>query len=279
MSSTSFERVKIDKLKNHRLNAQVFGEISSSKEDTEFVASIKSRGILQPLIVTADFTVISGHRRRQGAGRAGLLEVPCIVRRDLVDQADIDRAWFDANRNREMTIEQKARWFKVLEKIESDKAEKRQKTGKSDLASNLTQGRKLEASTVAAKEVGMSRNTAKAAAAVVDVIDKKEKAGDTETAEKLRQTLNTKSVRAARKEADRVSGKPEPEKPAKVKNGAEKSPAKLIDKLTREHISPLVKGLDSVARIIGERGPNYETADNHLNGLIGAFKELKGGKA
>ncbi len=217
--TTQFEIIRVGKLRNHRLNGQVFGDIGDNPGDDDFIQSIRERGVLQPLIVSADFTIISGHRRRQGAIEAGLEEVPCIIRSDLSEQSDIDFAWFDTNRNREMTTEQKARWFKALEGIESERARKRLKTKQIQPPANLPEARngegeaektsspQGEAAEIAAKQVGMSRKTAKAAAAVVDVIDAKEQEGDHETAEKLRETLNTKSVSAAKAQADEISGK------------------------------------------------------------------------
>lgn len=215
----TLEHWKIDKLKNHRLNASVFGDIGSDADCQEFVDSIKEHGVLQPPVLAPDGTVIAGHRRKQGAARAGLTEIAVIVRRDLTDQASIDRAWFESNRNREMTTEQKARWFKERTAIvaaEAAERVKRTQLNRSDKTvrpapSNLTEPEKHgESAEIVAKEVGMSRNTAKAAAAVVDAIDEAESKGDTETASHLRETLNTVSVSAAKREADKVS------KPAKA---------------------------------------------------------------
>lgn len=187
-------------MKNHPLNIRVFGEIGDSEADKEFVASIKRSGITAPIIVTADGTIISGHRRRQGAARAGLKKVDVLVRRDITTPEELDRAWFDSNHQREMTTEQKARWFKAREAIEAAEAQKREKNGRPDPTANLPQGsRRPTAADVAASEVGMGRKTATAAAKVVDAIDEAESKGDTETAGRLRQTLNNKSVRAASK--------------------------------------------------------------------------------
>ena len=54
---------------------------------TDMAASIRARGILQPLIVQPDpaepgaFQILAGHRRYAGAKLAGLKTVPCIVRK------------------------------------------------------------------------------------------------------------------------------------------------------------------------------------------------------
>lgn len=51
---------------------------------TDLAASIKSAGILQPLVVEDrgdHFVIIAGHRRHAAARGAGLRRLPCIVRR------------------------------------------------------------------------------------------------------------------------------------------------------------------------------------------------------
>lgn len=66
--------------------------------------SIKSEGILQPLLVvpgeSGTFTVLDGHRRFRAATLAGLATVPCIVRDDLSD-VDATLAAIIANLQRE----------------------------------------------------------------------------------------------------------------------------------------------------------------------------------
>lgn len=274
--STTFEHWKLDKLKNHHLNAEVFGELSGDNDCQDFVDSIKEQGVIEPVIVTIDGTIVSGHRRRQGAARAGLKEIDVIVRRDLKDQEAIDAAWFDANKQREMTNEQKARWVSKREPIFAALAKKRQKTGKSDLTANLPQGRRAPtAGDAAASEVGMSRRTAEAAKKVVEVIDDAESKGDKETASKLRETLNNGSVSAAKREADKV--KP-PARPSRKKKSNEVSPAKLVDELSKKHVGPLVRGIDAVAQVNGGKGLAHVCANDALNDLISALKRMRGGE-
>ena len=68
-------------------------------------ASIKEDGILQPLVVApADtkgtYVLIAGHRRHAAAGKAGLHELPCLVRDDLTDKADQLQAMLTENLQR-----------------------------------------------------------------------------------------------------------------------------------------------------------------------------------
>lgn len=58
------------------------------------VASIRAVGLLEPLLVEVaeglvewDYTLLAGHRRHEAAKRAGLTEVPCMVRKTAVTPA------------------------------------------------------------------------------------------------------------------------------------------------------------------------------------------------
>lgn len=222
--TTTFETRKLDQLRNHPLNAKVFGELAKDGDDADFVASIKAHGVLQPLVVTKDNLILSGHRRRQAAGRAGLKEVPVIVRHDLNGGLATDFAWFETNRNREMTTEQRARWYETRAKIEEIAAKEREQAGGGDKRSDAAKAaeksgtekipypiRKGEAKALAAADAGMSKHTAEKAVEVVHKIDEAEAAGDEDTAADLRETLNTKSVAAAHRKAT-GAGKPRPVK-------------------------------------------------------------------
>ena len=74
-------RWPIARLRPHPLNPR--GELSAADVD-DLVASILAHteqgGILQPLLVTPDGTVVAGHRRLAAARRAGLADVPVLVR-------------------------------------------------------------------------------------------------------------------------------------------------------------------------------------------------------
>jgi len=76
--------------------------------EDEFLESIKSKGILQPLTITPDNTLIAGGRRLAAALLLGLPEVPCLVR-SVEDELDLrecelienafrkDLSWLDRN--------------------------------------------------------------------------------------------------------------------------------------------------------------------------------------
>jgi ParB-like chromosome segregation protein Spo0J len=198
-------------LLNHLLNLKLYGDAI----ENEFVALIREHGVTVPLEILPDGTVLSGHRRRQAAIICGITAVPVIVRHDLVaDPLEAERHVILANRHREKTNEQKLREYDRLKAIEAEFAARRMKAGKpvakpKDPTAKVPEGqpKKGEASTIAAKEVGMGRKTAEKGVTVLKAIDAAEKEGDTATATDLRQTVN-RSVSAAAKKVT------QPEKPA-----------------------------------------------------------------
>jgi ParB/RepB/Spo0J family partition protein len=95
------EWIPIDDLVPHVKNVRrVVGDLA------ELAASIKQQGILQPLVVAPHpaqaykYVIIAGHRRHAAAKKARLLAVPCVVRRDLVNDVDVIVAMLTENGHR-----------------------------------------------------------------------------------------------------------------------------------------------------------------------------------
>lgn len=217
-----FNKVDPKNLKNHLLNIKLYGD----KPDQELKKLIEENGVLEPIVVTPDNTIISGHRRNQCAKMLGLKEVPVIIRQDLTDPLEIEKTLILSNKQREKTTELKAREYQRLKEIEAEQAKLRQKTCNSStkaLPENLPEARG-DSRDLAAKEVGMSGKTAEKASKVVEKIDELEEAGEVEEAAELRETLNKSVSGAARKIA--------PEKP-KPKPFQEKTIDDLFGKLVR----------------------------------------------
>jgi ParB/RepB/Spo0J family partition protein len=76
------ENLPLSRVLPHGKNPRT--ELAALDELTE---SIKAQGVLEPLIVAplngTQYTIIAGHRRREAAKKAGLLNVPCWIREDL----------------------------------------------------------------------------------------------------------------------------------------------------------------------------------------------------
>jgi chromosome segregation ATPase len=71
--------IKIELLKEHPRNKEFFDDIEGDRWQ-EFVESIRTSGIIVPLIVTQDYVVISGNQRLKAAKELGLQEVPCKIK-------------------------------------------------------------------------------------------------------------------------------------------------------------------------------------------------------
>ena len=87
---------------------------------TELAGSIAGVGLLQPLTVAPvsedEFVVIAGHRRLAAAKVAGLATVPCLVRADLVNEADQVSAMLVENLQRtDLTVMEEAAAYEQLE--------------------------------------------------------------------------------------------------------------------------------------------------------------------
>ncbi len=80
-------KINVDLLRPHPRNKEFFDDMEGDKWK-DFVESIKTSGIIQPLIVTDDYVVISGHQRLKAAKELGLTEVPCEVH-EYVDKDGI----------------------------------------------------------------------------------------------------------------------------------------------------------------------------------------------
>lgn len=65
-------------LKAHPRNDEFFDDVNGADFD-RLVESIREHGVLTPLRVTKDMTLISGHQRKRAALEAGVTEVPVII--------------------------------------------------------------------------------------------------------------------------------------------------------------------------------------------------------
>lgn len=103
--------VDVSKIKEHPLNTEVYGSITPSDIST-LKESIESLGLLQPLIVTKKYTLISGHRRLACLRELEIEQAECIVK----DIEDDDAIVFiiESNRQRVKTARQQLNEAKYL---------------------------------------------------------------------------------------------------------------------------------------------------------------------
>lgn len=123
------QNIKIEKLTNHPKQVEIYGEIYVEKE---FIASVKDRGIITPLIVSpngdGNYTIISGHRRRTAAEQAGLDEVPCLVK-NYENPEVMELDFLVSNMQREKTNAQRIKEFLHYKQILCQVSQVRQKQG------------------------------------------------------------------------------------------------------------------------------------------------------
>jgi ParB family chromosome partitioning protein len=84
--------------------------------EKELAASIKSHGLLQPIVIRRGgegFEIVAGERRWRAARRAGLSELPCIRRR-VEDDDMLALALVENIQRRDLDAVEKARAFKEM---------------------------------------------------------------------------------------------------------------------------------------------------------------------
>jgi len=194
-------------LKPHPLNQQIYGE---TEPDPELVTSIKKEGIITPLVILRDGTIVSGHQRHAGAIKAESDKVPVTIFQSE-DPLEIEYALIKANLQRQKTNEQKAREFSKLKEIETEKAKRRQiEAGRVNGRGQKVQENfpeaigKGQARDLASDKLGVSGRTLDKSAKVVEVAEKLKASGEEEKGQDLLDTLNGKSVDRAYKTARKM---------------------------------------------------------------------------
>lgn len=153
MPSAIIHDMKTADLKPHPANATIYGDETLP---ADFLESIKTLGVIEPLLVRTDGTIISGHRRWLAAKKAGLATVPTRTG-DFADELEEIEMLISSNKQREKSPSQIAREGSELQRIESERARKRMEAGKKvDPSANWQQGRTDDH---VAAELGMSTRT------------------------------------------------------------------------------------------------------------------------
>lgn len=150
--------------------------------------------------VTADNTVLSGHRRLQAATKVGLVTVPVNVV-NAEDTLKQEEHILEYNRYRQKNNEQCVREYIAYKRIETTRA-KRRGGQRTDLEKIFTPGESAgKARDIAAGKEGWSGVTAERGEAVVQLIDKAKKSGKLDRAKQLREILNKRTINTAFKKA------------------------------------------------------------------------------
>ncbi|MBI6006851.1 ParB N-terminal domain-containing protein [Clostridium perfringens] len=72
------QNIKVSELKKHPRNEEFFDDIYGEKWES-FIESVKRRGIVEPIVVTQDLMIVSGHQRVRACEEIGILEIPCRI--------------------------------------------------------------------------------------------------------------------------------------------------------------------------------------------------------
>ncbi len=107
---------KTEELKPHPQNVLLY-DAPTGPEWVDFLASIKTHGIMEPLLIRPDDVIISGHRRWQAAKELGILEVPCNI---ITPDNETDELFklVEANRYRKKKVMEIMREAALLESLE-----------------------------------------------------------------------------------------------------------------------------------------------------------------
>lgn len=197
----------ISELKHHRLSNAIYGtEISD-----ELVESIRTLGVLQPILVTRDsLEVISGNSRVQAARQLGY-EVISGTYFTSENDLEIQQAVLESNSQRIKTNEQKIREYNARKTIESELALLRRTEAdpKAKPTKAATREAKGKAREHAAKKAGVSANVADKAAKVIEEADRLKDEGKMDESTELINALN-KSIKTAHKMVTKKDAGDEP---------------------------------------------------------------------
>lgn len=120
MLSPTIKDIAVANLTPHPKNREIYGITVAD----DFVERVKRLGILEPLIVKADGTIISGHRRWLAARKCGLDTVPARLA-EFEDELDEIEMLIICNDQREKTFSEMAAEMAELKRIESERARRR----------------------------------------------------------------------------------------------------------------------------------------------------------
>ena len=99
----------------------------------DLVASIKSSGVLQPIIVRQvgeRFVLIAGHRRSEAAKQAGLHAVPAVVRNDSTEEQQAEWALMENIQRQDLNPVERAKAYRnYIERFNLTQAQAAQRLG------------------------------------------------------------------------------------------------------------------------------------------------------
>lgn len=125
MPQTTLQTQPVDALAPHPKNDDIYGD---EQLPDDFLDSIDTHGIREPLVVTDDGTIISGHRRHRAATELGFDTVPVRIQTFETELEEWE-AILDYNRQRVKSTAQLINEFETAKQIEEERAKQRQQDG------------------------------------------------------------------------------------------------------------------------------------------------------
>lgn len=80
LSKYSVSMIPVSKISPSPENDDLYGEIVHDEQMDALIGSIRKRGLEEPIILTEDFYILSGHRRFYAVGVLGWKVIPCRIR-------------------------------------------------------------------------------------------------------------------------------------------------------------------------------------------------------
>jgi hypothetical protein len=172
----NIERLSLDSLQPHPLNARIYG---AAESDQALIQSIEAVGVLNAIIVDQKGRILSGTRRWKACkalaerhGNEKFSQIPTEVFKG--NELEAQRRLIHANRQRDKTLEQKSREYRELLRLEKESAKQRK-------LANLKKGPKKpeweifptrgRAGDIAAKATGLNAKTLDKFLKVVEAAD------------------------------------------------------------------------------------------------------------
>jgi ParB family chromosome partitioning protein len=142
-------KINISEIKVNDRIRKDFGDIK------ELASDIDENGLINPILVTPDYTLIAGERRLRAHEFLGHSEIEVNVMpiRDAEHQLKLEIA--ENEQRKEFTFSERIEWARKLERIERVKAEERKKAGVSiDLGQHVAEGGKGKTLEIVAEQTG-----------------------------------------------------------------------------------------------------------------------------
>jgi hypothetical protein len=187
---SDIHEVSIEKLKEHPRNAGIYG---AEENIDDLVELIKHSKWCKPLLVTADLTVVSGHRRLRAVKRLGWERIPVSVE-DFETEEDILKRLLNENLSRHKTPLQMAKELELWRTFY-----KTNNPAKKNEPANSSPGRNTTTLGQASKHLGISERQAHTLIKVNEKIADLESKGKQKEGHLLKVVLDNESVNAAKK--------------------------------------------------------------------------------